>query len=397
MKYGILTTLVVVSFFSCKEDPVLTDIIQFPRISAINTEADEDPGFAEATVVLSWPYNNEVSVDFTVRQINLDSVPNQAEANVDFTPQSGKLVFPAGETKATVQVELASDVLPEADEVFEINISNARLGEIIKSSGIITLKNDDAGFFVDNTGFDAPTSYQGYNLVWEDDFSAGEIDGSVWTHELGGNGWGNNELQVYTDKPGNSFQAGGYLVIEAREEPAGSGNYTSARMITKDKQEFQYGRIDIRARLPIGKGMWPALWMLGANFNEVGWPKCGEIDIMELVGNQPSIIHGTAHYGENNADHQFKGSSNFLVGSTFDDEFHVFSIIWKENSIQWLRDGVQYFSLTPANISPAAWPFNNPSFFIFNVAVGGDWPGSPDSSTAFPARMYVDYVRVYQQ
>ncbi len=183
------------------------------------------------------------------------------------------------------------------------------------------------------------------------------------------------------------------MVIEARKENYGGSEYTSARMKTQGLKEFKYGRVDIRAKLPIGQGIWPALWMLGANINDVDWPKCGEIDIMELVGHEALTTHGTYHWDNNG--HQYIGGKISLPFGTFADDFHIFSIIWDEQKIQWLLDETPFYT---GNISaPEFSEFHLPFFFIFNVAVGGNWPGYPDETTTFPKKMYVDYIRVYQK
>ena len=193
------------------------------------------------------------------------------------------------------------------------------------------------------------------------------------------------------------------LVIRAQEEEYGGNPYTSSRLKTQGKQNFLYGRIDIRARLPEGQGMWPALWMLGSNFSEVSWPKSGEIDIMEMVGgsNREYTVHGTAHWnnGGINADYSpayYGGSKTKTDGKTLADQFHVFSIVWTRDSIIWYLDDVQYHIMALNNSADLA-PFRKEFFFIFNIAVGGNWPGYPDSTTVFPQRMVVDYVRVFQQ
>ena len=245
-----------------------------------------------------------------------------------------------------------------------------------------------------SVGFNSPLSYPGYTLVWQDEFNGNSLS-SDWTLETGtGNwGWGNNELQYYTTQ--NHTIADGMLQITAKEQNIGASAYTSTRIKTEGLKSFQYGRIDIRAKLPKGKGLWPALWMLGENISSVGWPACGEIDIMEMVGGTGTndrTVHGTIHWDENG--HQFFGSSNALSSGTYWDEFHVFSIIWDNQSIKWYRDDVLYNTadITPANLSE----FHEQFFLIFNVAVGGNWPGNPDASTVFPQYMYVDYIRVFQ-
>jgi len=173
--------------------------------------------------------------------------------------------------------------------------------------------------------------------------------------------------------------------------------YTSARLKSIGLQEYQYGRIDVRAILPFGQGIWPAIWMLGANFPSAGWPACGEIDIMELIGSSPSSIHGTVHFGNSYPQHQYTGGSRYLSGGqTFADEFHVFSIDWDENGITWLLDDQPFYSVDNSVSGNQNYPFDNPFFFILNVAVGGQWPGYPNATTTFPQFMAVDYVRVYQ-
>jgi hypothetical protein len=258
---------------------------------------------------------------------------------------------------------------------------------------ILTRINDNTGV-VDGDGYQGADSYPGKTLVWSDEFDGTTINSANWTYDLGASGWGNNEWQNYTSSPSNSSVADGFLTITAREE---GGGYTSARMKSVDLQEFQFGRIDIRAKLPEGQGIWPALWMLGANFPEGGWPQCGEIDIMELVGHQPSTNHGTAHWGANFGVHQYTGSSISLPGGAkFSDAFHLFSIEWQQNSIVWYMDDQQFFSIDNTQMNGQPYPFNAPFFFIMNIAVGGNWPGYPDATTVFPQTMVVDYVRVFQ-
>lgn len=247
-----------------------------------------------------------------------------------------------------------------------------------------------------------------WDLVWSDEFDGGEIDTSTWSFEIGNGhdqgipGWGNEELQYYTDEPTNAFLEDDRLVIRAREEQRsdehGTYDYTSARLLTQDAVTVQYGRIDIRARLPEGQGLWPALWMLGADIDDVGWPDCGEIDIMELTGDDPTTVHGTVH-GPGYSGGDGIGGSHELSSGTFTDAFHRFSIVWDPDRITWYVDGTPYFTVTRADVEDerdAEWVFDGPFYFVFNVAVGGHLPGYPDESTAFPQRMDVDYVRVYE-
>lgn len=247
------------------------------------------------------------------------------------------------------------------------------------------------------TGYSTPESYGGYTLIWQDEFEGSSLNTNNWSHEIGtgSNGWGNNELQYYRSQ--NTSVADGVLTIEARKESLSGSNYTSSRIITKDKLEFTYGRVDIRAALPFGNGLWPALWMLGADIDTNTWPRCGEIDIMELRGEEPDRVLGTVHYGPDFENRVVIGNDSdpfTLPSGTFADEWHVFSLVWDENSITWYVDDQQHFSL--AIDSERATYFRKDFFLIFNVAVGGNFVVSPDASTVFPQRMFVDYVRVFQ-
>lgn len=247
---------------------------------------------------------------------------------------------------------------------------------------------------ISDVGYTTLDNYDGMNLIWQDEFNGVSLNSSDWSHEVGGSGWGNNELQYY--QAANTTFNDGYLVITAKKENVGGKSYTSSRLITKGKKEFKYGRVDIRAILPKGQGMWPALWMLGANISTVSWPKCGEIDIMEIIGGsgKDNVVHGTVHW-DNAGSYASYGQSKALPSpKVFADEFHVFSIVWDETKIRWFLDDVQYneILITPSELSE----FQSEFFFIFNVAVGGNWPGSPDGTTVFPQRMAVDYIRVFQ-
>ena len=244
-------------------------------------------------------------------------------------------------------------------------------------------------------GYKTPTTYSGYSPQWSDEFSADTIDSTAWSFEIGrgGNGWGNDELQYYT--AANAKVRNGFLVITARKESMGGAAYTSSRMITKNKKHFKFARIDIRAKLPSGQGIWPALWMLGANIDTVGWPLCGEIDIMEMVGHEPNKIYGTLHWGSSTGTHRSEGFWTTMPTGKYSDEFHVYSLLWQEDSISIMVDDKPYFRFSPADVEPDTYPFNAPYYLLFNVAVGGTWPGSPDESTVFPQQMVVDYVRVF--
>ena len=363
-----------------------------PKISIGNItqfEGDQNTNF-EFQVRLSEASTEVVSVNFATES-------NTALAELDFINTSGTLDFAPSETSKLISVEIVADTLREENEEFKVVLSNAINASISTAEGIGTIRNDDDFIFIPEDGYITPESYGGYTLAWADEFNGSSLDPGCWTHEIGGGGWGNEELQNYTDDPENSFVANGNLIIEAREN-VGTGEYTSARIVTVDKKEFLFGRVDIRAKLPYGQGIWPALWMLGANFPEEGWPNCGEIDIMEMVGHEANRVHGTAHWGPAGQSYSNNhGDSIDLDGEIYADKFHVFSIVWDFNTVRWYMDDTLYFSIDQSTVGNNAYPFNQEFFFIFNIAVGGRWPGDPDQSTTFPQRMIVDYIRVFQK
>lgn len=263
-------------------------------------------------------------------------------------------------------------------------------GKYIKSTKTVTIGSNEIPI---DLGYTTPMSYDGMQLVWNDEFDGSTINSENWTFETGAGGWGNNELQYYRKE--NAWTEGGTLIIEARKENFQSSSYTSTRMITRNKKTFQYGRVDIRALLPEGQGIWPALWMLGNNLNSVGWPKCGEIDIMEMIGGngRENTVYSTLHWDDNG--HVQAGGNSKLVSGTYGDKYHVFSMIWDASSMKFLVDDNQFYiiNITPAHMTE----FHQQFFFIFNIAVGGNWPGYPNATTRFPQQMKVDYIRVFQK
>src|SRR5690606_28244887 len=242
----------------------------------------------------------------------------------------------------------------------------------------------------------APPASAAGQLVWADEFNgaAGSAPNpAVWTNELGASGWGNNELQNYVNSRSNSAMDGnGNLVITARRDGAG---YTSARLVTNDKVELQYGRIEASIKIPRGQGIWPAFWMLGAGFPQTSWPNSGEIDIMENIGREPHLVHGTVHGPGYSGANGISGTYMHPQGWSFADTWHTFAIDWKPGEITWFVDGQQYHRVTRASVGGNPWVFDQKFFLILNVAVGGNWPGYPDGSTQFPQQMFVDYIRVF--
>jgi beta-glucanase (GH16 family) len=235
----------------------------------------------------------------------------------------------------------------------------------------------------------APKSQTSWNLIWSDEFSGNSLDLNHWSYEFGGGGWGNNELVYYTNHPDNISVSSGTLKIVATRENPGPMEYQSARIISKDKFSFQYGKVEARMRLPLGQGLWPAFWMMGQNIDQVDWPSCGEIDIMEHVNSEP-LIHGTVHW--NHGGHTSIGDTHGVDVS----EYHIYGAIWDEESIDFYVDGVIYFSFPLVSGNQSANTFDQPVFLLLNMAIGGNFPGSPDATTVFPAQMEVDYVRVFQ-
>lgn len=234
----------------------------------------------------------------------------------------------------------------------------------------------------------------GWDLIWQDEFAGGAIDPANWAFDIGGGGWGNNEWEYYTERPGNARVEGGMLILEARAEKYLHRNYTSARLTTKNLHAFAYGRIEARMQLPYGKGIWPAFWMLGADIDQAGWPGCGEIDIMEHIGREPNRVYGTVH-GPGYSGGAGVGQSTTVADDALSDSFHVFAVEWEPDEIRWYVDDGQYFRVGPADL-PGEWVYDFPFFIILNLAVGGNWPGYPDETTSFPQFLRVDYVRVYQ-
>lgn len=235
-------------------------------------------------------------------------------------------------------------------------------------------------------------------LVMADEFNTdGEIDTSLWNYDIGtgDNGWGNNELQYYSSRTENIKQENGYLLITANQEDYNGSSYTSARITTKGKFEQAYGRFEARIRVPYGKGLWPAFWLLGNDSDTNIWPQCGEIDIMEYLGDNPNTIFGTVH-GPGYSGSEGVTKDYVLENDRYDTGFHVFGIEWGPDYINYYVDDTLYQQITPADVS-GEWVFDHPFYIILNVAVGGNYPGAPNAETIFPQTMLVDYVRVYQQ
>ncbi|MGC3999340.1 MAG: glycoside hydrolase family 16 protein [Anaeromyxobacter sp.] len=241
-----------------------------------------------------------------------------------------------------------------------------------------------------------------YELAWSDEFdgAAGELpDPSRWTFDVGGGGWGNAQLEYDTDRAENAALDGeGHLLITARRESYQGNAYTSARLKTQGRFSQQYGRFEARVQLPSGQGLWPAFWLLGANQPQVGWPACGEIDILEYKGQFPQVVHGSLHGPGYSGGEAITGSWSLVGSPRLDADFHVYAVEWDAQRIRWLVDGREYQTVEKGDQpGGAAWAYDHPFFVILNVAVGGYFVGAPAGATAFPTSMVVDYVRVYRE
>lgn len=258
-----------------------------------------------------------------------------------------------------------------------------------------------AGFIITSLSESASAQNADWELVWSDEFQGNELDNEKWSYQFGTgaadglSGWGNAELQYYTDRPENVFVQDGQLHIVAKEEAYGGMDYTSARIRSINNGDWRYGRYEVRAKMPEGQGIWPAIWMMPTDAVYGGWPGSGEIDIMELIGHQPEVVHGTIHYGP---PHTFSGGSYTMSGGNFSDDFNTFALEWEHGELRWYINDMLFHTETEWFSDGQGFPapFDQRFHFILNVAVGGNWPGNPDGSTSFPQEMIVDYVRVYK-
>ncbi|MES1198251.1 MAG: family 16 glycosylhydrolase [Chitinophagaceae bacterium] len=367
------------------------------------TMSFDDVSFAEGTgavnnIEFKLMLNKASSKQITV---TYSTVEGTAKGGADFTVVTNQSVtFQPNEIEKKIIISIVADDLKEPDETFQIRVQNPSNVILLKETGIITLRNDDTKIAFNNTGYDAPTSYTGYILAWSDEFNSTSLDAGAWSAESGDGcpglcGWGNNELQYYTAPPNNLFFQDGKMFIEARSESYGGKNYTSSRIKTQGKKTFKYGRIDVRAILPKGKGIWPAFWLLPQDNVYGGWPKSGEIDMTELMGSEPSKVLGTLHFGPG-PNSTYISRNYSLTGSTFNDQFHVFSLEWKQDQLKWYIDDNLFSTINKADLGSNNYPFNENFYFIINLAVGGNFPGAPDAGTLFPQWLILDYIRVYQ-
>ncbi len=354
--------------FSCKAD---NEENNFPKLlvgsTTVSVAEDIPEGLVEIPMYHSVVPGSEGGFEYF-------TVDSTAVAGQDYVAVSdGKVTFKPGSIYVIIRLQIIPNSARISDVSFKIRFRNPENCVLPADEMVITIVNTD---------------YE--TLAWSDEFNSISLNTNIWNFETGGGGWGNNELQSYTDSEENVHLDSGYLHITALNPS--TGLYTSGRITTMGKKEFKNCRVEIRAKLPEGKGLWPALWMLGANFTSVGWPSCGEIDIMECLGHAPTVSYGAIHWNSNG--HIYFTGSYELTSGKYSTDFHVFSLKWTPSKIEWFVDGYKFFNKNLSEIK--GFPIDKPMFFIFNVAVGGNWPGNPDETTVFPQHMIVDYIRVYQ-
>ncbi len=352
-----------------------------------------------------YELNNFGQTYFNVAYEGVVGGTNGFDFCYDFNTEGQKLLTLAPSTSGLPEeATRGTDILLSNDGFFSYYIGTSQFEILEITENRMRLRaiqgNNDflAWYFIFTTtppGEDSGLDMEYENLVFEDDFdSPGAPDPAIWTYDIGTgqNGWGNGESQYYTDRPENIIIEDGFLKITAQRENFQGSEYTSARLKSEDLFEFTYGRVDIRAKMPSGGGIWPALWMLGGNFAEVSWPACGEIDIMEYADNNPGVVHGSVH-----SPSSFGATVNTKTTSVPEatSAFHVYSVNWSPNQISFLVDDQIYYTYSPAIQDADTWPFNQDFFLIMNVAIGGTFGGEIDPNFQ-EGTIEVDWVRVYQ-
>lgn len=383
----------------CKKGSNGADSNQLAPVVSINNISLPENNTGESAFEFTLSLNKASSQPVTVTYSTIEGLAKAGEDYRSVTNQSA--TFQPNELTKKIIITIIADDQREADEDFTVMLTGAINATIQQHKATGVIVNDDTKISFTNTGYDAPTTYTGYALSWADEFNGTALDATAWSNQNGDGcpticGWGNNELEYYTGRPDNLFFQDGKLIIEAKKETYNGKNYTSSKILTAGKKTFKFGRVDIRAKLPIGKGIWPAFWMLPQNNVYGGWPTSGEIDIMEMVGHDPGRTHGTLHYGPGPGSTQYNRNIAIPSGALH-DEFHVYSIEWKQDQVKWFLDGNLFSTANKADLAAGTtYPFNEDFYFIINLAVGGNWPGNPDATTSFPQWLIVDYIRVYQ-
>lgn len=338
--------------------------------------------------------------------VNYSTSDGTATSGKDYTSQSGTLTFQPGKQELSVDIPilpLTSSNQQGTTQDFYIQLSNPSNCTVGVKKTTVTIINAGTNSPADTSGFESPTSYPGYKLVWSDEFNESSLNTNKWTATTGSQG---GDQSTYL--PANVSVANGKLVMQAKHETYGSYNYTSSRVTTQDKFSFKYGRVDIRAKVPVGMGMWPALWMFSDNRPIINYAQktgvtVGEIDIAEILGKSPSRLYGTLHWSTSSSTYANLQGRYDLSSGNFGDAYHVFSLIWDATNIQLLCDGNVYITIphsSKTNYKNGIDPFNANSFyFIFTLGIGDgtNWAGAPDGTDTWPQKMSVDYIRVFQK
>ena len=395
--YPIFFFCMVCLFPGCKKSNSSTmTVVPFITIERVtNAEGNSGTTAFNFTVKLNKPTTGSVSVSFSV-------TAGMAKEGTDYNLPSALFIpFNAGEIQKSITVNVIGDDTKEADEDFTVTLTNPSGATILSGTarGIIT--NDDTKVPFTTVGFSTPAAYPGMILTWADEFSGTALNTNNWSYDIGDGcpsicGWGNNELQYYTNSPDNVFVQDGCLIIESKKQTIGGKEYSSGRIKTDGKQSFKFGRIDIRAISPSGRGIWPALWMMPQNNVYGTWPNSGEIDLMEVKGHDMKTAYQTVHYGPGPPS-TFTSKTFTLTKGNFNDSFYVYSMIWTIDTMRLLINNVEVNKVTAADLAGRIYPFNEKFFFILCTAVGGNFPGAPDATSTYPQWLIVDYVRVFQQ
>lgn len=387
--------LFVRSIVGCKKEATCCDPLptNTPSLSVSDVTVSEGNS-GTTTMNFTLTLNKAASKSLSV---NVSTKENYAKAGEDFTAINQTVSFSAGDISKIVTVSVITDDLKEADDDFQLVLADPVNCLLTNNyaTGIIT--NDDTKIPVGDAGYSSPTSYSGMNLVWSEEFNGSQLNTNDWNYDVGDGcpncGWGNNELEYYTAGD-NLYFSSGKMIIEARKEAKGGKNYTSTRLTSLGKLSFKFGRIDVRAKLPKGQGIWPAFWMMGETFPTLGWPTCGEIDIMEFLGQDVTKVYSAIHFKAGTGSRNI--TKSFSSSSPLPEEFHVFSLVWAQDSFKTLIDDKVIGEFKLSDLAGATYPFNDKFYFLINMAVGGNWPGAPNASTYFPQWYYVDYIRVFQ-
>lgn len=382
--------------FSCEKTITTPPEVQYKKPQFIVSDTDIVEGSSdriELEIEINGFHENSIIIPYRTQSVSADSTS-------DYGLVEGELVFSSSDSIETqnIFIDIIDDEFFEPLEHFELIFEVDTSIIANKRTALISILDNDIEF-TDNEfeGYVTLKNKEDWKLIWSDEFSGTEINLDAWNIEDRGN-WYNEELQYYT--PDNATVDQGLLTIVAKPEERNGHHYTSTRMQTKHKVHFTHGWIDIRAKLPYSKGLWPALWMLGENIDEVSWPKCGEIDIMELRGHKPNEISSTIHFKNKGGNHQFPSAKKKqLFSGDFSTEFHVFSMYWNKYRVDFYVDDIKYNTIffSSLNFHEDENPFLKEFYVLMNVAVGGVFGGDPNSTTVWPQKMDVDYVRIYQE